>query len=212
MAKLPEPPPADELRRIGAQRRVLRAGTRLYRVYSRGGPHPTAWGRMRHYGPVGTARFDHHPEPAKMHEERAILYAAAGPDAIATCVAEAFQDARLVDTRRDAPWLACFALREDVALLDLTGKWPTRAGASSNVNSGPRPRCRRWSRAVHEAFGDLRGLYYTSSMNGGESAVALYERARGAVPRTPVFNRPLSDPALLVGLGRIAHALGYGLS
>ena len=211
MAKLPEPPDAAELGRTGPEAVVLPAGTRLYRIYSRGGKHPAGWGRMRHYGPVGTARFDHHLEPARV-QERGILYAASGGDAVATCVAEAFQDGRLVDTRRDDPWLACFALAEDVPLLDLTGKWPTRAGASSNINSGPRPRCRRWSRAVYEAFSDLEGLLYASSMNGGEPAVALYERAIGAVPRSPVSNRPLSDPALLVGLGRIADALGYDLS
>ena len=212
MAKLPEPPPVAELRRIGPEVAVLPAGTRLYRIYPRGGDHQTGWGRMRHYGPVGTARFDHHSGPARVQEERGILYAAKDADAVATCVAEAFQDARLIDTRRDDAWLACFALAEDVPLLDLTGKWPTRAGASSNVSSGPRPRCRRWSRAVYEAFPDLQGLLYASSINGGEPAVALYERAAGAVPPSPVFNRPLSDPALLVGLGRIADALGYGLS
>lgn len=211
MAKLPEPPPAAELRRIGPEPVVLPAGTRLYRIYSRGGNHPTGWGRMRHYGPVGTARFDHHLEPTR-DQERGILYAALGGDAVATCVAEAFQEGRLIDTSHDDPWLACFALAEDVPLLDLTGKWPTRAGASANVNSGPRPRCRRWSMAVHEAYPDLRGLLYASSMNGGEPAVALYERAAGELPRTPAFNRPLSDPALLVGLGRIADALGYGLA
>lgn len=48
-------------------------------------------------------------------------------------------------------------------------------------------------------------------MNGGEPAVALYERALGAVPGNPVFNRPLSAPALLAPLGRIAAALGYDL-
>ena len=211
MAKLPEPPSAAELRRIGTETVVLPAGTRLYRIYLRGGNHPTGWARMRHYGPVGTARFDHYSEPARV-QERGILYAASGGDAVATCVAEAFQEGKLVDTRRDDPWLACFALTEDVPLLDLTGKWPTRAGASANVNSGPRPRCRRWSRAVHEAYPDLWGLLYASSMNGGGPAVALYERTVGAVPRSPVFNRPLSDPALLVGIGRIAYALGYGLA
>ncbi len=211
MARLPEPPSATELRRIGAETAVLTAGTRLYRIYPRGGNHPTSWGRMRHYGPVGTARFDHHAEPAQV-QERGILYAALGGDAVATCVAGAFQEGRLVDTRRDDPWLACFALAEDVPLLDLSGKWPTRAGASANVDSGPRPRRRRWSRTAYEAYPDLRGLLYASSMNGGQPTVALYERAIGAVPRSPAFNRPLSDPVLLVGLGRIADALGYGLS
>ena len=105
---------------------------------------------------------------------RGILYAATGDDAIATCVAEVFQDTRLVDTRRNEPRLAAFPVMEDVALLlDLTGKWPTRAGASTNINSGPRPRCRRWSRVIYDAYPDLGGLYYASSMNGNEPAVAL---------------------------------------
>ena len=49
-------------------------------------------------------------------------------------------------------------------------------------------------------------------MNGGERAVALYERDVGAVRPCLVFDRPLRDPALVVGLGRIAYALGYGLA
>jgi hypothetical protein len=117
-----------------------------------------------------------------------------------------------VDTRRDEPWLAAFTLIEDVPLLDLRGKWPTRARASANINSGPRPRCRRWSRTIYDAYPDLMGLYYASSMNGNEPAVALYERASRALPRSPVVNRPLSDAPLLIPLKRIATQLGYDLN
>jgi hypothetical protein len=144
-------------------------------------------------------------------QERGILYAATGDDAIATCVAEVFQDTRLVDTRRNEPWLAAFTLMEDVSLLDLTGKWPTRARASANINSGPRPRCRRWSRAIYDAYTELGGLYYASSMNVNEPAVVLYERASNTLPRSPVLNRPLSDAPLLIPLERIAAELGYDL-
>lgn len=139
------------------------------------------------------------------------MYAATNTDAVATCVAEAFQDTRLVDTGRRAPWLACFALTRDVPLLSLRGKWPTRAGASANINSGPRPRCRRWSRSIYEAYPEVQGLLYASSMNANESALALYERAASALPASPVLNRPLSDPALLLPLERIASDLGYDL-
>jgi hypothetical protein len=210
VAKLPEPPPAATLRHVSPDVATLQAGTMLWRIYFRGGDHPGTWDQMRHYGALGSARFDHHLDPPEV-QERGILYAATGNDAVATCVAEVFQDTRLVDTRRNEPWLVAFTLIGDVALLDLTGKWPTRAGASANINSGPRPRCRRWSRAIYAAYPDLRGLYYASSMNGMEPAVVLYERASNTLPRLPVFNRPLSEAPLLTPLERIAAELGYDL-
>jgi len=210
VAKLPEPPPVAKLRRIPPAVATLPAGTKLWRIYFRGGSYPATWDRMRYYGPVESARFDYHHDPPKS-QNRGIIYAATGDDAIATCVAEVFQDTRLVDTRRNEPWLAAFALMEDLSLLDLTGKWPTRVSASANINSGPRPKCRRWSRAIYDTYPDLMGLYHASSMNGNEPTVALYERASKALPRLPVFNRPLSDAPLLIPIERIAAGLGYDL-
>ena len=210
MAKLPEPPPIATLERISPAVATLQAGTKLWRIYFRDGIYPTTWDRMRSYGPVRSTRFDHHLDPPGV-QDRGILYAAAGKDAIATCLAEVFQDTRLVDTRRNEPRLAAFALARDVSLLDLGGKWPTVVGASANINSGPRPRCRRWSRTIYDAYPKLMGLYYASSMNGNEPAVALYERASKAIPRLPLFNRPLSDATLLLPLENKATELGYDL-
>lgn len=210
MVKLPEPPSVGALREISPDIEILPAGTRVYRIYFRGDNHPGVWSSLREYGPAPGARFDHHTEPARV-QKRSIVYAAAGTDAVATCVAEVFQATRLVDTERRAPWLAGFALARDVELLSLRGKWPTRAGASANINSGPRPRCRRWSKAIYEAYPQAQGLLYASSMNANEPALALYERAVPALPASPVLNRPLSDPAFLVPLERIASALGYDL-
>jgi hypothetical protein len=210
MAKLPEPPPAATLRLVSPDVETLLAGTKLWRIYFRGGRYAATWDQMRDHGPLRSARFDHHLDPPGA-QDRGILYAATGDDAIATCVAEVFQDTRLVDTRRNEPWLAAFTLMEDVALLDLTGKWPTRARASANINSGPRPRCRRWSRVIYDAYPDLGGLYYASSMKGNEPAAVLYERVYNALPSSPVLNRPLSDAPLLIPLERIAAELGYDL-
>ncbi len=210
MAKHPKPPPVATLRLVSPEVKTLPAGTRLWRIYFRGGSHPATWDQMRDYGSLMSARFDHHLDPPKV-QDRGILYAATGDDAIATCVAEVFQDTRLVDTRRNEPWLAAFTLTEDVSLLDLRGKWPTRAGASANINSGPRPRCRRWSRAIYDSYPNLGGLYYASSMNGNEPAVTLYERTSNALPRSPVLNRLLSEAPLLIPLERIAAELGYDL-
>ncbi len=122
-----------------------------------------------------------------------------------------FQARRAIVTNMGEPWLVGFRLAEPVKLLDLTGSWPTRAGASMAINSGPRPRARRWSRAIYAAYVEAAGLWYASSMHANAPAVALYERAEAALPPTPVFHRALTDPALQVVLENAALDLGYAL-
>jgi len=118
---------------------------------------------------------------------------------------------RVIDRGARDPWLAGFTLQSSLRLLDLTGSWPTRAGASMAINSGPRPRAQIWSRAIYEAYPEGQGCHYASSMYRNLPTVALYERALPALPPAPVFHRPLSDPALLPVLKRVARDLGYGL-
>ncbi|MBI2930407.1 MAG: RES family NAD+ phosphorylase [Planctomycetes bacterium] len=204
MAKFPEPPTPIELRKIRPVVRILSRGTVLWRVYFRGGPYPTTWNGLRAYGPTGN-RFDHH-EPPSRPQARAILYAARRP---VTCFAEVFQETRTIDTRRMEPWLAAFVLRRAVPLLDLRGVWPTRAGASMAINSGPRPRARQWSRAIYEAYPAAEGLSYSSSMHANQPAVALYERARRSMPVRPAFNRALVDPAISDVVQQTGAGLGY---
>lgn len=207
MSKFPEPPQAEDLAKTAPEWQELPEGTTLWRLYFRGGKHPTFWNLFRAFGPT-SGRFDHQLPPPRT-QERAVLYAAEqGP----TCLAEVFQETRLIDRTARNPWLAGFMLRSPLVLLDLTGAWPTRAGASMAINSGPRPRAQRWSRAIYEAYPDAQGLFYASSMFGSSPAAALYERALPALPATPVFHRPLSDPALLTVLKRVARDLGYGLA
>jgi len=136
------------------------------------------------------------------------LYAAVhGP----TCFAEVFQDTRVIDRVAKDPWLAGFALQLSLKLLDLSGSWPTRAGASMAINTGPRPRAQRWSRAIYEAYSNGQGLHYPSSMHRNSPVIALYERGLPALPPVPIFHRPLRDPALLSVLKQVARDLGYGL-
>ena len=206
MAKLPAPPPADALAAATPSDPVaVTRATTLWRIYFADGEHGGRWDRFRSYGPMRTARFDHHRSPPQ-EQERAILYAGL---AIATAVAEVFQETRVVDRRRRSPWLVAFKLRREVRLLDLTGDWPTRAGTSQAISSGRRDRARAWSAAIYDAYGDIEGLWYRSSMHGGEPAVALYERAAGALRSQPELHLPLAHPGLEVPLGRIARSLGY---
>jgi RES domain len=206
VAKFPEPPPVSALAAVPPVTRVLAAGTRCWRIYFQGGPHPGAWNAFRGFGPT-SARFDHHLAPPR-DQKRQVLYAAAAP---LTCLAEVFQETRTIDRRRHAPWLVAFELTQPLELLDLTSRWPTRAGASMAVNSGPRPRARRWSQAIHAAYPTLQGLLYPSSMNANATAYALYERAAGAMPSRPVFRRAVVDAALTGAIVRAGTRLGYAV-
>lgn len=70
-----------------------------------------------------------------------------------------FQDTRLVDRiSGDHPCLAAFAFRRDLLLLDVAGPWTTRAGASM---------------AIYDAFPDIDGILYASSMDGDRRAYAF---------------------------------------
>ncbi len=206
MSKFPEPPPVAALAAIPPDIRALPEGTRLWRIYFQGGEHPVAWNTLRHFGPTNS-RFDHLLPPSAT-QDRGILYA--GEDG-AVPFAEVFQEDRVIDRRRSSPWLVAFDLAAPVALLDLGGDWPTRAGASAAINSGPRPRARRWSQRIYDAYPAIAGLWYPSSMGGNRPAVALYERAAPALPDRPVFHRALSDPALTAIVLRMAGRFGYGI-
>lgn len=206
MSKLPAPPAVEQLRGSAPETLVLPRGVLLWRIYFRGGLHPSDWSSFRSFGPVDR-RFDHHVAPPR-DQDRGIYYAAREPE---TCVAEVFQVERRIEGLVDAPWLVGFALARDVLLLDLTGRWPTRAGASMAIHSGSRPRARAWSRAIYEAFPEVQGLLCCSSMDANRHTVVLYERARGAVPTRPELHRALSDPDLVDFLGAAALAFGYEL-
>lgn len=182
----------------------------LARVYFTAGAHPTRWNEFRRYGPTN-ARFDHHLPDAQgqaREQQRAVLYCA---DSAITCLAEVFQQTRRIDRVRNAPWLAVFELQRPLKLLDLSGTYPTRVGASMAINTGSRVRAREWARSFYETHADLQGVYYASSMNANQGAIALNDRAPAAVAEHPRFNRALADDALLDVLKHAAAALGYGL-
>lgn len=212
MPKLPDPPDVEVVRGIGPAVKRLPRGTSLARVYFTGGEYPTRWNEFRHFGPTG-ARFDHHlavPRGEPVSQARSILYCATAAD---TCLAEVFQQTRRINRTRRAPWLAIFALRKDVDLLDLTGAFATRVGASMAISTGSRVRAREWAKRFYEAYAALHGIYYPSSMHGNRPAVALTDRAEqlDCLPEHPDLNRALADDVLLDILKSSADRLGYGL-
>ncbi|HWB66917.1 MAG TPA: RES family NAD+ phosphorylase [Mycobacteriales bacterium] len=212
MAKFPWPPSADRLREVRRRGDIVAVttATGLARIYRTGGRHPQRWNEFRAVGPVATGRFDPHPLTADSEPAVArgcgVLYAGLS---LRTCVAESFQLARVVDRRVDRPWLVVFRPRRVLRLLDLAGTWPTRAGASQAIASGPRDRAQAWAREIRAAYDDIDGVWYRSSMDAGNPAVCLWEPATDAIPDRPWANLPLDAPGLQLPLGRAARALGY---
>ena len=139
-----------------------------------------------------------------------MLYAADHP---ATCIAEVFQKTRVVNRWHNDPWLVGLETQHSVRLLDLTGSFPTRAGASMGLMTGPRSVSRAWARAFHDAWPEIEGLYYPSSMHANRPAMVFTERAAdgGVMPESPSLHRSLGDPAVLSVLRNAARELGYAL-
>ncbi|WP_308365301.1 MULTISPECIES: RES family NAD+ phosphorylase [unclassified Microbulbifer] len=214
MPKFPEPPGADRLEAISPALRHLPAGELVWRVHFLGGEHPCSWRQWRDFGPT-SSRFDHQLPDVKglpQAQNRKILYGAIGAGAVPTCLAEIFQNTRFIDRTNKRPCLSAFALTRELELLDLTGPWPTRAGCSMAINSGPRARARRWAQQFYQAYSRLDGILYPSSMYANSPAVAFFERAENCAPAKPSFHRMLADPALEDALVNIASDIGYGLS
>lgn len=204
MAKLPDPPLPSDLAKVAPAVKSIPRGKLIWRIYFQGGPFPTTWDCFRFIGPTGN-RFDHH-EPPLRKQKRGILYGSIdGP----TSFAEVFQNERVIDVGRHEPWLVAFRLTSRVDLLDLSGTWPTRAGASMAINSGARARARKWSQAIYKAYPKIQGLWYCSSMNANKNAIALNERAKDALPKSPDFHRALADASLAAMVQKAAAEFGY---
>lgn len=214
VAKLPNPPPVAQLRRIPAKWKVLPAGTELSRIYFANSEHPTIWNGFRYFGPT-KSRFDHHllDTHGQPHTQtRGIMYLATGSQAAYTCLAEVFQDKRTIDRNAGLPTYAGFLLEKEIHLLDLTAHFATQIGASTAIHSGPRPSARRWAQALYEAYLTCDGILYCSSMFGNEPAIALFERAQSALPSRPLFHRELRDSAMTAVVMAAAAAINYAVA
>ena len=210
MAKFPEPPSVDVLKKIQPKISLYAQGSLIWRLHFIHGPYPTSWHEFRYYGPT-SSRFDHHRPntKGKAHDQnRGIMYLAKNGPA---CLAEVYQATRIIDRNSKSPWLSAFRLATDIQLIDLTGIFSTTMGASSAIHSGPRPRARRWSQALYDTYTKIDGILYSSSMYGNAPAVALFERGQRSIPNLPAFHRALNDPAMSALLTKTAMSLNYQL-
>jgi hypothetical protein len=165
---------------------------------------------------MATMRFDHHELPRR-RQERGIMYVSIrlpmlGRAALEACLAESFHDTRMIDPGDRDPWLVSFSSTRALTFLDVTSAWTTYANGTQAICSGRRDRAREWARAIYDDYPNIDGIHYTPAHYGPGHSVALFERARDAIPPNPHFHRPLSSPGLRGVLDNIANILGYGLT
>jgi len=216
VSRLPKPPAPAVLKSLLRAREdvvAVHTATRLVRVFSSGGVHHQRWNSFRHTGPLPHARFDTHPlgqgGGASTAPDQGVLYFGLS---VRTSVAEVFQQTSIVDRTTRKPHLVVVAPTRTLKLLDLTGLWPTRAGASQEISSGAKDLTQAWARSIRAAFPDLDGLWYRSSMDSGHPAVCLWDPPAGtALPVAPEVLLPLDYPGLDLPLSRICDALNYTL-
>lgn len=202
MVKLPAEPPS-QLDIVDAD--LVDWGGLMVRIHATAGLHALPWHELRHYGPL-PARFDPHPSPIGHHVDAAVSYVAAELD---TLLAEVFQTSRTIITDAPTgPYLTVWRPSRPLRLLDVTGQWPIRNGASHVLNTGPHQICRAWARAISAHHAAVDGLCYTSSMTGGIAA-ALFLPATDSFPRAPELSLPLNHPGLTGPIRAAARRIGY---
>lgn len=206
MPKVPQHPELDRLRFTDPEWYSLAPAEPLWRVYFRSGAHPSRWNQFRTFGPTD-ARFDHRLED-RTDGQRAVMYLAQSP---VTCLAEAFQKTRTIHRADRKPALVGFAVTSSLKLVDLTGAFPTRVGASMGLMTGARSVARNWARALYAAYPEAQGFRYPSSMHANAVAIVLNDRADKpkVLPRSPGFHKTLNDPSMITVLKNAARELGY---
>lgn len=214
MARLPPPPSVDVLAaalRPAEDIVAVHPATKLVRVFTALGNHPQRWNSFRYAGPLPHGRFD--PQPASedgsptTDPDGGVLYFALS---VRTSVAEVFQTTSTVDRTTRSPHLVVLRPARTLRLLDLTGLWPTRAGASQEISSGPKKVTQLWARAIRAAHPELDGVWYRSSMDSGDPAICLWDPpALATLPENPDILLPLNHPGLDLPLARVCHELNY---
>lgn len=128
-----------------------------------------------------------------------------------TAFAEFFQAERSIIRTYRNPWLVELALAQPLTLLDLTGSWMLKVGGGPQIATGDRAQARKWSRVFYEAFPDIDGLCYPSSLNTAWRVYALYERARRGIPSDPILHAPLTAPHVASYLTVAETETGYDI-
>lgn len=177
----------------------------LWRVHRTTGAHVLPWNALRTFGPLPSMRWDPHPGSQPGPHSEGVLYCAV--DA-ATALAEAFQTTRLIGSGDGASQLTAWEPTRPLRLLDLSGTWLIRNGASAALTAGSRATCRSWAREIHTRWPHLDGVAVPSTMTGSLNIV-LWNAARDSMPTSPAFSRALAHPLVWSIAQAAAQRIGY---
>lgn len=180
---------------------------RVWRIMRTSGRHAVPWNHLRSWGPLQHMRWDPHDAPASDQPDRAVMY---GATDVLTAVAEVFQHDRYVDVHSNDPYLIGFTPIRGLQLLDLSGTWLLRCGATASQTSAPRTTCREWARAIAVTYPHLDGLWVRSSMTN-RPVVVLFAPARSALPSEPEFSRALATGDTRLVVQAAATEIGYAI-
>ena len=175
----------------------------LWRVHRTTGAHVLPWNALRTYGPLPSMRWDPHPGSRPGPHVEGVLYACTD---VATALAEVFQATRVIDTRAGAPRLTAWEPVRPLRLLDLSGTWLIRNGASAALITASRSTCRHWARTIHTGWPHLDGLAVPSTMTNRPNIVLW---SADSSPESPAFSRALAHP-LVWSIAQVSAAtIGY---
>jgi RES domain len=175
----------------------------LWRIHRTIGVHRSRWDQLRAWGPVDS-RWDPHPPPPGDQPDAAVLYASTD---VPTAFGEVFQHRRaitLTDQLNLAGWIPVRPLR----LLDLTGTWPVRNGASASLHAAPKATCRRWAQVIRSTWPDIDGLWVPSTITL-RNMVVLFAPGADSFPSGPSLSRPINHPGLAALVVESAQQLGW---
>jgi hypothetical protein len=163
------PPPPGDLAGRDLPSLTLRPGRTLWRLHQAGlAPD--------HFGAARRNRFDD-PRGAFGVCYAALSEAGAFAETLlrrsgATLLTEAILKERA---------LSSATVTQDLTLVRLFGDGLIPLGATAAVTSGPYPASQAWARALHDHPAKPAGVAYRANHDNDELAVALFDRARGAL-------------------------------
>ena len=201
MVKINPPPPEPKFP-ISPQYKILKAGTRLRRIYNPN-KYNTQAVSFRFNGP--RARFDHHQfscENPQGDPDRGINY---WGFTLSCCLVEVFGDTRVIEV--DEYEVALMTLNQSMKLLDLRAAAAMNAGIVSAVSqTADRNLSQLWGKYFYEEtaiYGVIEGLIFNNAHNN-ENSIALYERAKLKLDSASIETLALNSPALYPAIAECA--------
>ena len=168
----------------------------LLRLYN---PARGDWSAGRAYGPLPDMRFDHHPQPCRLHAGHSVWYSARS---LRGAVAESFGRRGSID-RAAGIRLVLAKVRRELSVLDLVGTAARTLGLTQEIAATTDyDACQLWARAFYDQYSTVQGVRWRGRQSGS-LCVVLNDRADMA--RLDGVSWALTDPRIWTRVARAAR-------